>query len=541
MKPRKRIVLYFPRLIDPARGEASKHLLPLPLLAIASGPVSDGYDVVLIDANVFESDAEAHARVVEACDGALLYATTGILSYQVGDAYRCTRAVRARHPKLPSIIGGWFATAAPELQLETGLYDAVGLGQGELTFHEFVKAVDNGEPLDRIDGLALLRDGAVVRTNPRGAVGWDRLAPTPWRIIDWPTYRDQQLLPRAVRSRERMPPPPGFEDRPYTAISYHGSYGCPLPCTFCCSPEASGRRWKAVPGVRMAEEILELRERWGFDVVHFHDANWGVMEKRVREFGQTLLDRDARLHYFAYMQAASALAFKPDTLDVLAESGMYISLIGAEAGSDETMEMLAKPTRGDDNIEAALEFDRRGISLQASYILGFPGESEASMLQTIDQARRMAVEAPFAAPWVWQYHPIPGAALYAKAIELGFQPPKTLEQWGSFFDYKVDELWPGRVSARVKRMLRLYTYYTNLSNGLARGRIGVWERHAQKRLRDRDSYLRGWPLGSVEAKAFDVWWRLERRVRPRSDEFQRGWRSTRALELRRRRQTVSAS
>ena len=139
MSASKKIVLYYPVQSDPARGlVTSAHLLQLSLLAIAAWPRRDGYQVVLIDGNLHEV-AEAHRRVVEACEGALLYATTGILGFQVADGLACTRAVKETHPELPAFIGGWFANAAPELQLETGLYDALAVGQGELTFRELVR------------------------------------------------------------------------------------------------------------------------------------------------------------------------------------------------------------------------------------------------------------------------------------------------------------------------------------------------------------------------------------------------------------------
>jgi len=67
----KRIVLYFPQQLDPARERRlSRHLLPLPLLAIAGGPRRDGFEVIIVDGNL-HPEKEAHAQVVEACEGAV--------------------------------------------------------------------------------------------------------------------------------------------------------------------------------------------------------------------------------------------------------------------------------------------------------------------------------------------------------------------------------------------------------------------------------------------------------------------------------------
>src|SRR5262249_61932957 len=82
---RKKIVLYSPQLADETRGYPSgKEVLPMPLLAIAAWPLADGYDVVVVDGSLYPQE-EAHRRVLEHCEGALLYGTTGILGWQVSD------------------------------------------------------------------------------------------------------------------------------------------------------------------------------------------------------------------------------------------------------------------------------------------------------------------------------------------------------------------------------------------------------------------------------------------------------------------------
>ena len=67
-------------------------------------------------------------------DGALLLASSCILGFQVTHGARVAKAVRERFPDLPIIWGGWFPSVVPELYLQEGIADAVGLGQGELTF-----------------------------------------------------------------------------------------------------------------------------------------------------------------------------------------------------------------------------------------------------------------------------------------------------------------------------------------------------------------------------------------------------------------------
>ena len=72
---KKRVVLFLPHRADPEQGvRVAADLLPLELIQIASGPVADGYEVVMmIDAMVEPNYIE---KVVEACEGALCFASS---------------------------------------------------------------------------------------------------------------------------------------------------------------------------------------------------------------------------------------------------------------------------------------------------------------------------------------------------------------------------------------------------------------------------------------------------------------------------------
>ena len=266
---------------------------------------------MIIDGSLY-SQEEAERRVLEACEGALLYATTGILGFMVTDGLSCSRKVKARFTKLPMIIGGWFASVRPDLQLGTGLYDAVVLGQGEIAFREVVQAIDAGEPLERIAGLALWRDGQVVRTEKRAVVGWEQVLNLPWHILDIEPYRERQLRSDSHRHILRMPTPPAMGSRkPFFGISDFASFGCPERCGFCCAPEVSGMRWKCMPAERMLDDLCGLHERWGFDTLRFYDANWGVMEKRSAAFARGLLERDVRFWWNAFIGRTRSCSTSP--------------------------------------------------------------------------------------------------------------------------------------------------------------------------------------------------------------------------------------
>ena len=515
---KKKLVLYQPAQVDERLGlPSSKDLLPLEMLTISAWPLQDGYEIVIIDGSIVPPE-RAHEQVLEACEGALLYATTGILGYMVYDGLQCSRKVKARFPDLPMFIGGWFASVRPDLQLSTGLYDAVVLGQGEISFRELVQAVESGAKLDGVAGLALLRDGQVVNTPRRGVAGWDKCLNVPWHLLDIEPYKLHQMRAASHKDVLRMPTPKSIGDRrPYFGITYFSSYGCPEPCTFCCSPIVTDRRWKAMPADRMLDDLSELHERWGFDVVRFHDANFGVMEKRSRDFAKGILDRGLRIHWNAFIETHSILHYKPDTLDMLVASGLYVAEIGAEAGTDDMMKKIGKPIHGDDNVLAAMELDKRGICANLTYIIGYPGESKESMLATIDQCRRVHVACPLSRATVWPFRPIPGTAMWDQAIAEGYAPPTRLEDFGSLGQYHLEETWIGRIPEEVMLERKMYHHFATLDYGLARGKIGWWEKRARKRLARGEL-----ASGLFEARAFDLYHRITKKLFPRPD-ISRSW------------------
>ncbi len=515
-----KIVLYQPQQVDASLGPISSgDMLPLEMLQIGAYPDSEGYEVVIIDGSLYDQKT-AHKMVVEACEGAMLYGVTGILGFMVKDGYQCTKSVRAAHPHIKIVAGGWFASVRPDLLLKTGLYDGVVVGQGENAFREIIDATAAGESFDDLKSLALLRDGEVLLNPRHPVVGWENTLPAAWHLLDIEPYRERQLRPDSHNHILRMPTPPALGNRaPYFGITYFSSFGCPEPCKFCCSPFVTNRRWKAMAADRMLDELQMLKERWGYQVVRFHDANFGVMEKRVKGFAEGLLEREMGIYWNSFIETNSILSFDPSTLDKMAASGMHLAEIGAETGTDEFMKaQIGKPISGDENVQATYEMERRGIECSVTYIIGYPHESKDNMLATLDQARRAQAAAPKSSVTVWPYRPIPGTAMWDQATELGFEAPEELEHWGSLGEYHLHETWPGRIPAEVSRVRRLYCHYQTLARGLARQKDGLWEKLARWRLKSGN-----YSLGQAEAKLFDIFLRYYKRMNKSEEEISRSW------------------
>jgi hypothetical protein len=124
------------------------------------------------------------------------------------------------------------------------------------------------------------------------------------------------------------------------------------------------------------------------------------------------------------------------------------------------------------------------------------------------------VAAPLARPTVWPFRPIPGTVMWDQAIELGYDPPKSVVEWGSIGEYHMEETWPGKIPQHIANMRKMYQHYVTLDYGFARNKRGLWEKRAAKRL-SQGTYAT--TAGRVEAKAFSIYNRLAKKLASRGD------------------------
>jgi len=465
----RRVVLYYPERGDPELGQPySADLMPLEFLHIAAPAMEEGFTFDVIDSMV---EPDPMGKLWEKLDGAFAFGSTCIVGYQVSDGSSVARQVRERYPDMPIIWGGWFPSVAPEMFLRNGIADAVCLGQGEVTFTDWLCALRDGRAADEVPGLALWRDGQLVKTAPRGVVKLDDLAPPRFDLIDVDAYLDvQERQAATAKVRYRFPDPPGFSmRRPYRAVSYFSSYGCPEPCSFCCSPMVTNRRWKALGATALVDRLEELKARFDFDVVRFQDANFGVHEKRVREFCRELIDRRLDIWWNATIEVESIVRYSDETLDLLRDSGCHMMWVGAETATAEMQDYIRKGIK-DGNIDNAMRrMWERGVKIGLFWIIGYPDETEEAMRATLTLAAEMKTRYPNCTSEVLLYRPLPGTESGEHAVANGYVMPEDFGTWGSMIEYKFENETYNRLPASIKRDYHRYTYLVPWFDGLVEG------------------------------------------------------------------------
>jgi radical SAM superfamily enzyme YgiQ (UPF0313 family) len=272
----------------------------------------------------------------------------------------------------------------------------------------------------------------------------------------------------------------------------------------------TGRRWKAIPGKKLAEDLLELQERFNFNVMRFQDANFGVAEKRSNEFTETLIEHGSPFWWSGCYEIETIARYKKESLDKLQESKCHMVSLGAEAGSAEQQAVIKKNI-DTGHFETSLRaMYERNITTGCSWIIGYPGETEESMFSTLRRAAEMKLKFPRAASDVFPFRPIPGTEDFDKAVRLGYKAPRTLEEWGGCLEYResFDDI---QIPEDVLRTWKRYGVASTFYDGLAM-EGAEWFRAALKKIsawRLRTGNY-GFPL---EHKAFHTYVKLTKQTK----------------------------
>ncbi|HEX8967019.1 MAG TPA: radical SAM protein, partial [Chloroflexota bacterium] len=355
-------------LYNPPSSARRKPVMPLSLLAL--GALLEGrHDYTIVDGNLDRHALETIDGLVR--NGADMLAVTVMPGPQLADAVPVCRELKARHPNLRIIWGGYFPTQHWDVCLKSGYVDYVVRGHGEVVFSDLVDRLARGDDPTGQAGLAYRRDDGLPFTNPTAPI------PHPDSMPDFPYQRiDVGRYARASFMGKRT-------------LAHHSSYGCPFFCNFCAVVNMVGGRWLAQSAERTARITRHLVSDYGADAVEFYDNNFFVHEARTAEFAERILDLG--IGWWGESRIDTMLRYSERTWSLMRDSGLRMVFMGAESGSDETLKRMNKggAASTDKTLAIAEKCRAYGIVPEFSFVLGNPPDPEADVHGTLEFIRKV--------------------------------------------------------------------------------------------------------------------------------------------------------
>ena len=439
---RQKVVLYNPQAVF--------YTMPLALLAVGSALDPAKYDVRIVDGRL---EQDPIAAVLAEIDNALCLGITVLTGAPIRDALQVSRAVKARRPDLPVIWGGWHSSLFPEETLDEPSIDITVQGQGEETFVELVGRLAGGVPQTEphlIAGTAERANGQVIRNPSR-----------PMRDMNGLPAHDYQLL-----SVERY-----FTLKGERQLDYISSTGCFFRCAFCADPFVFKRRWTGLEPARMGEEIEALWHRYHFVDLAFQDETFFTYRERAIAVAEEFLRRlgagngvptNQSFTWTATMRADQGERLGDDTMALCVRSGLRRVMIGVESGAQDMMDWMQKDISVEQVLKSAELCVRHGIGAIFPFIVGFPGETDASVQASLSLVKRLRSMSPQFETPIFYFKPYPGSSITDSVVRQGYTLPATLDQWAEFDFVGSSGPW---VSEEMHERIERFKFYNRFAWG----------------------------------------------------------------------------
>ncbi len=433
---KKKIILFNPKTGLDLEGTIR---LPIALLSISS-MIHKKYNVIIIDQR---ADKDWKNTLINNIDNNVLcFGVTSMTGRQILHGLSASKIVKKINKNIKIIWGGVHSSLLPEQTLQNKYVDIIVMHEGELTFKNLVEKLDKKQSYKNLKGIAYKdnkkdeNNKSKIKINPRAEfLDLNKLPPLPYHLINVKRYINTMV----------------HNGKYLSMLHMETTRGCPHKCSFCYNNQFNVRRWRSLTPEKIIDNIKQLLAIVpNIESIHFQDDNFFVNKKRVEEFCHLLIKSKLNIKWRTTCKIDYIKYYDKEFLKLLKKAGLVMLYFGIESASNRMLKLLKKEFRKKDvkpNIE---KLNNAGIDFKCSFIVGLPTENIKDVNITLDFVRDISKSKRTYIFQIFNYTPFYGTELYDLSVEMGFKPPKTLEEWG-YFDFTASSDIPW-VSKKQKKI-----------------------------------------------------------------------------------------
>ena len=351
------------------------------------------------------------------------------------NSFRIAEQVKQCLPECLVVAGGPLPTLYPEHYSQQ--FDAVFRGESDLGFpqfcqdfflHETSRQALASMPLDTYEGLYISKPGIQVN-NPTVHYPEKVLEtfPLPDRSdFDHHSYQENWLRKDGTKT-----------------TSIITTFGCPFDCDFCSRP-VFGHKFRRRSLDAVFEEIEQLKHL-GYDNLWIADDNFTLSLSHLMDFCDRMAGRSISWSCLSRVTGINAQIARR-----MKEAGCRKVYLGLESGSQETLQLMNKRASLDEGIEAVHQFRQAGLTVAAFFIVGYPGETIASIEATFKLGLTLPLDdISFNVPY-----PLPGSKLFKRVSGIDENKDWSKENEVAFlYESEFDPLW---LKERIEQTLQAF-------------------------------------------------------------------------------------
>ena len=176
--------------------------------------------------------------------------------------------------------------------------------------------------------------------------------------------------------------PPAWDrlDLPFLnrTIQIRTASGCPFACAFCSYPTTAGP-WSTVESEHVRAHLDSVMRIRNIDRIIFIDDTFNVPPHRFRELIRIFADY--KFEWFSFLRVQYV---NEEDVKMMKDSGCAGVYLGIESASDAVLKNMNKRATAKQFAEGVRLLNKYDIPYLAAFVLGFPGETSATIRENVD-------------------------------------------------------------------------------------------------------------------------------------------------------------
>ena len=359
-----KILLINPPYLTLTSRLGTGHQIPVGLMMVG-GPLLDaGHQVKFLDAE------RRHLSVQDILSAVKHFSPGIVMTGHAGSTaahptcVKMLTAIKRACPEVTTVYGGVYPTFhAEEILNRENAIDVIVRGEGEAISLDLVRAIEAGDPLHHVEGIAFRFLGQPLLTPPRPPIQDLDAYRIGWELVEnWDDYQCFGLGRAAIIQFSR---------------------GCPHQCTYCGQREF-WVEWRYRDPVKVVDEIEWLYRTHNVRFMSIADENPTTSKFEWRRFLEELASRKIPVHFFTSLRATDIVR-DADILHLYRQAGILYVLVGIESVDPEVLKQIKKGSTTRHDLEACHLLKEHGIFSIVAHVVGLQDETWETFRTAIQQ------------------------------------------------------------------------------------------------------------------------------------------------------------
>jgi anaerobic magnesium-protoporphyrin IX monomethyl ester cyclase len=259
--------------------------------------------------------------------------------------------------------------------------------EGEHALTEIIDCLKSGGDLDKIDNIAYRQGREFVRTRSTSESN-----PLEENMVEWSLFPSDELG---------------------EFVTLRTAKSCPFSCSFCGFPQRAGA-YRYLSVELFEKELNAINDLGTVSTLSIIDDTFNVPKPRFKELMRMMIRNKYDFKWNCYYRSDHG---DDEAIELMGKAGCEGVLLGVESGSDQILKNMNKSARRKDYLRAIPLLQAAGVSCYASLIIGFPGDTE----ETVEESLALVEEAKpdYFRTQLWYCDPI--TPIFQQKEEYGIQ------------------------------------------------------------------------------------------------------------------------